>query len=256
MKNLVDTHIHLYDKSYDEDRNEIIEQINDKLDFVVNISCDYESSMKCINYSKENEKMYATIGYHPCDISSYNEDKMIELLELSKSNKKIVALGEIGLDYYWMIDPKEKQIEIFEKQIEYAIKYDLPIIIHSRDSLEDVLKILRKYEKARGILHCYSGSYEEVKDLLDRFYIGIGGTSTFKNNKITHKLIEDLDLKYMVIETDSPYLTPIPYRGKRNNPIYVEYVVKKISELKNIDLDEVKKITTENAMKVYNICIK
>lgn len=255
MKNLVDTHLHLYDEKYDEDRDEVIKDINEKLDFIVNISCDYESSLECINYAKKYDKMYATIGYHPCDISKFDEEKLDYLLKLSKENKKIVAIGEIGLDYYWMKDEKEIQKKFFEKQIEKSIEYDMPIVIHTRDALEDTLNILRKYPKARGILHCFPGNYDDVKDLLDRFYIGIGGTLTFKNNKITQELVEKLSLENIVIETDSPYLTPVPFRGKRNNPIYVEYVVNKIAEIKKVNMEVVKEITTKNAIKVYNICL-
>ena len=256
MKNLVDTHIHLYDESYNDNKDEIIEEIDKKLDFVVNISCDYESSKRCIEYAQKYKFMYATIGYHPCDISKYDEEKMEKLLQLSKEYNKIVAVGEIGLDYHWMNDPIEVQKKGFKKQIEKAIEYDLPIVIHTREALEDTLEILRAYPKARGILHCYPGSLEDIKDLLDRFYIGIGGTVTFKNNHIGHKLVEEIDLKHVVLETDSPYLTPVPYRGKQNNPVYVEFVAEKIASLKNIPVEEVKKITTENAIKVYGICIK
>lgn len=256
MKNLVDTHIHLYDKMYDETREDVIRMINEKLDFVVNISCDYESSLECINYANNYEKMYATIGYHPCDISKYDRDKMIELLELSKTNKKIVAIGEIGLDYHWMIESKEIQKKYFREQIELSIEYDLPIIIHTREALDDTINILREYPKARGIMHCYPGSYEHVLPILDRFYIGLGGPITFKNNKKAPELLSKLDINKIVIETDSPYLTPHPLRGKLNNPTYVEYIVEKISEIKNIDIEIVKRITTENAMRVYNICIK
>lgn len=256
MKNLVDTHIHLYDDSYNENRDEIINEIGKKLDFVVNISCDYESSKKCIEYAKNYDFMYASIGYHPCDISKYDEEKMEELLKLSKEYKKIVAIGEIGLDYHWMNDPIEVQKLGFRKQIEKSIEYDLPIIIHTRDALDDTIEILKEYPKARGILHCYPGNLSDVEDLLDRFYIGVGGTVTFKNNHTGHKLVESLDLKHIVLETDSPYLTPVPYRGKQNNPVYVEFVAEKIANLKNISVEEVKRITTENALRVYGICLK
>ncbi|CAM3503292.1 TatD family hydrolase [Pseudostreptobacillus hongkongensis] len=256
MKNLVDTHLHLYDDTYDENRDEIIKQINEKLDFIVNISCDYETSLSCIEYANNNDKMFATIGYHPCDISKYDEDKMKELINISKNNNKIVAIGEIGLDYHWMNDPIEVQKEGFKKQIELAIENDLPIVIHTREALDDTLEIVKSYPKLRGIMHCYPGSYEEVLPILDRFYVGVGGTVTFKNNKIGHEMVEKMPIDRIVIETDSPYLTPVPFRGKPNNPVYVEYVVNKIAEIKNMDVEEVKRITTENAKKVYGICIK
>lgn len=250
---MIDTHLHLYDSKYDDDREEIIRQINEEMEFIVNISCDYESSLVCIDYAENNEKMYATIGYHPCDISKFNEEKMVELLEKSKFNKKILAVGEIGLDYYWMNDDKETQKKYFKKQLEYAIKYNLPVVIHTRDALEDTLNILREYKEVKGILHCYPGSYEEVEDLLDRFYIGIGGTITFKNNIVGQELVKKINLDKIVLETDAPYLAPMPFRGKRNNPIYVKYVAEKIAQLKNIDIKEVLQKTSENAKKVYNV---
>lgn len=256
MKNLVDTHLHLYDEKYDGIREEVIKQVDENLDFIVNISCDYETSLMCIEYSNNHEKMYATIGYHPCDISKYDEEKMKELINISKDNNKIVAIGEIGLDYHWMNDPIETQKKGFITQINLAIENDLPVVIHTRDALEDTLEIIRKFKNLRGILHCYPGTYEDVVDLLDRFYIGVGGTITFKNNKIGQDMVKNTPLEKLVIETDSPYLTPIPFRGKLNNPIYVEYVVNKIAEIKEIDVEIVKKVTTENAKKVYGICIK
>lgn len=257
MKNLVDTHLHLYDNKFDDNREEIIKEAKENLDFIVNISCDYESFLQSLEYAKKYDFMYLTLGYHPVDIKKYNEDDMKKMLELSKNKEnKIIALGEIGLDYYWMEDPKEIQIEFFKKQLNYAKEYNLPVVIHTRDALKDTLEILTEYKDIKGILHCYPGNYEEVKHLLDRFYIGIGGSLTFKNNKITQELVLNLPLENIVIETDSPYLTPMPFRGKQNRPSYVKYVVEKIAEIKNIDVEIVKKITTENAMKVYNICLK
>lgn len=257
MKNLVDTHLHLYDEKFDENRNEIIEDAIKNLDFLVNISCDYESFLKCLKYNKKYKIMYSTLGYHPVDIKKYNEKDMISMLELSKDkNNKIVAIGEIGLDYYWMEDEPEIQKKYFKKQLDYALEYNLPVVIHTREALKDTLDILREYKKIRGILHCFPGSYDDIKDLLDRFYIGIGGTSTFKNNNVTRELIGNLDLENIVIETDSPYLTPVPFRGKQNRPTYTKYVAEKIAEIKNIDVEKVKEITTLNAMRIYNICLK
>ncbi|ACZ01046.1 TatD family hydrolase [Streptobacillus moniliformis] len=256
MKNLIDTHMHLYSELYINNREEIINDMKEKLDLAVNISCDMESTLESVKYADKYDFMYATVGYHPCDISKFNEKDFEEMLNLAINHPKVVAIGEIGLDYYWMNDSKEEQEKYFRLQIENAIKLNMAIVIHTRDSLEDTIKIIEDYPELRGIFHCYSGSYEDIEHLLDRFYVGIGGTSTFKNNKTTHDLIKKISLDRIVLETDSPYLTPVPFRGKLNNPIYVSYVAEKIAELKEIDLEEVKKKTTENALKVYNICLK
>ncbi|CAM3231393.1 TatD family hydrolase [Streptobacillus felis] len=256
MKKMVDTHMHLYSELYNENRDEIIKDIEKNLLFAVNISCDLESTFQSIELSDRYDFMYSTVGYHPCDISKYNEEDFNKMIDFAKNNNKIVAIGEIGLDYYWMNDPKEVQEKYFRLQIEKAIELDMPIVVHTRDALEDTIRIINDYPKLRGILHCFPGTYEMVEHLLDRFYIGIGGTVTFKNNKVTHELVRNLNLDKIVIETDSPYLTPSPFRGKLNNPIYVKYVVEKISELKGLTVEEVINKTNENAMKVYDICIK
>ncbi|WP_156298946.1 TatD family hydrolase [Streptobacillus canis] len=256
MKNLVDTHLHLYSELYEENRQIIIDDMKDKLDFAVNISCDMESTLESIEFAEKYEFMYATVGYHPCDISKYNEADMNKMLDFAVNHPKVVAIGEIGLDYYWMNDPKEEQEKYFRLQIEKAIEVDKPIVVHTRDALEDTIRIINEYPKVRGILHCYPGTFEMIEHLLDRFYIGIGGTVTFKNNKITHELVKKISIDKIVLETDSPYLTPVPFRGKLNNPTYVSYVAEKIAELKEMKVEEVKIKTTENAMKVYNVCIK
>lgn len=165
----------------------------------------------------------------------------------------MTAIGEIGLDYYWMEDPKEKQMEIFRLQMELARRVKLPVVIHTRDAIEDTVKILEEYKDLGGIMHCYPGSYETAKKLMDRYYFGIGGVVTFKNNKVTKETVKKLPLERIVIETDCPYLTPEPFRGKRNEPVYVKYVAEKIAEIKEISLEQVIEVTTNNAKKIYSI---
>lgn len=249
---LVDTHCHLDNEKFDEDRLEVIERIKENLEFCVNIGYDLASSKKSLELAKEYDFIYAVIGVHPIDIAEYDEEVEKEL-ELLGKNPKVVAIGEIGLDYHWMTEPKEIQQERFKSQLELAERLNKPVVIHTRDAMEDTVNILKEYPNITGVIHCYPGSLETAKQLVDRFYLGIGGTLTFKNSKKAVEVVKDIPLDRIVIETDCPYLTPEPFRGKRNEPIYVEYVAKKIAEIKEISVEDVTKITTENAKKLYRI---
>lgn len=249
---LVDTHCHLDNEKFDEDRLEVIERIKENLEFCVNIGYDLASSKKSLELAKEYDFIYAVIGVHPIDIAEYNEEVEKELEILGK-NPKVVAIGEIGLDYHWMTEPKEVQQERFKRQLELAERLNKPVVIHTRDAMEDTVNILKEYPNITGVIHCYPGSLETAKQLVDRFYLGIGGTLTFKNSKKAVEVVKDIPLDRIIIETDCPYLTPEPFRGKRNEPIYVEYVAKKIAEIKEISVEDVTKVTTENAKKLYRI---
>ena len=248
----VDTHCHLDDERFNEDREEVLKRIEEKMEFVVNVGFDLPSSKTSVEYSNTYPFIYSAIGVHPTSISEYNDEVEKELIELSK-NKKVVAIGEIGLDYYWMKDKKEVQKEGFRKQMRLAEKLNLPVIIHSRDAMADTIEILNEFPNVRGIVHCYPGSFESAMNIPNNYYFGVGGVLTFKNSKKTVEFVNKIDISKLVIETDSPYLTPVPFRGKRNEPIYTEYVVKKIAEIKNIPVEEVLRITTENAKKIYEI---
>lgn len=249
---LIDSHVHLNNEAFDEDREEVFNRIKENMDFVVNIGYDLESSKVGIDYANQYDFIYATVGFHPDEIGGYSDEAEKELEELAK-NKKVVAIGEIGLDYHWMTFPKEKQQEIFRRQLELAKKLNMPIVIHSREAIEDTVNILKEYPEVKGIFHCYPGSVETAKQLVDRFYLGIGGVLTFKNAKKLVEVVENVPLDRIILETDCPYMAPTPFRGKRNEPIYVEYVAKKIAELKNIPYEEVVKVTNENTKKAYRI---
>lgn len=249
---LVDTHCHLDNEKFDEDRLEVIERIKENLEFCVNIGYDLASSKKSLELAKEYDFIYAVIGVHPIDIAEYSEEVEKELEILGK-NPKVVAIGEIGLDYHWMTESKEVQQERFKRQLELAERLNKPVVIHTRDAMEDTVNILKEYSNITGVIHCYPGSLETAKQLVDRFYLGIGGTLTFKNSKKAVEVVKDIPLDRIVIETDCPYLTPEPFRGKRNEPVYVEYVAKKIAEIKEISVEDVTKVTTENAKKLYRI---
>jgi TatD DNase family protein len=178
----------------------------------------------------------------------------IDFLEKQLNNKKVVAIGEIGLDYYWTKDNKDKQIEFFKAQLELAKKYDLPVIIHARESVQDVYDILKESGINKGSMHCYSGSLEMAKEFIKLgFKIGIDGPITYKNNKKGVEVVKNIDLKDLLLETDSPYLSPEPNRGKQNSPLNLIYIAEKIAEIKQISVDEVIKITTNNAKELYKI---
>ena len=249
---LIDSHAHLNNEAFDEDRKELFDRIKENMDFVVNIGYDLESSEISVEYANKYDFIYATIGFHPDEIGGYNEVAEKKLEELAK-NKKVVAIGEIGLDYHWMTFPKEKQQEIFRRQLELAKKLNKPVVIHSREAMEDTLKILREYPEIKGIFHCYPGSVESAKEVIARFYLGIGGVLTFKNAKKLVEVVENIPLDRLILETDCPYMAPTPFRGKRNEPMYVEYVAKKIAEIKNISYEEVVKATNENTKKAYRL---
>lgn len=249
---LVDTHCHLDNEKFDEDRLDVIDRIKGNLEFCVNIGYDLTSSKKSLELAKKYDFIYAVIGVHPIDIAEYDEEIEKEL-ELLAKDSKVVAIGEIGLDYHWMTEPKEIQQERFRRQLELAKRLNKPVVIHTRDAMEDTVNILKEYPNITGVIHCYPGSLETAKQLVDRFYLGIGGTLTFKNSKKIVEVVKNIPLDRIVIETDCPYLTPEPFRGKRNEPIYVEYIAKKIAEIKEITVEDIAKITTENAKKLYRI---
>lgn len=253
MSKIIDTHTHIYDKQFEEDFDDVIDRIENQLEGIVSIGFDLESSQKSVELAKKYNFIHAVVGVHPVDISKYNDEVEKEIEKLALNEEKVVAIGEIGLDYHWMADPKDVQAEGFRKQMALAERVKKPVVIHTREALQDTLDILAEFPNVGGILHCYPGSYEAAKPFLDRYFLGIGGTLTFKNNRKTKELVEVLPLEKIVIETDCPYLTPVPFRGKRNEPIYTSYVAEEIARIKNISVEEVIKVTTENAKKIYGI---
>lgn len=216
--------------------------------------CEKDDIMLSTKFVEKYKNLYACIGYHP-EVSNKIVEKDYEILEeMVKNNPKIVAIGEIGLDYYWNKDNKDKQREVFCKQLEIAEKLKLPVVIHSRDSINETYEILKKY-KVSGVIHCFSGSLEMAKKFISLgFLLGIGGVVTFKNSKL-FEVIEKLELTNIVLETDSPYLTPEPNRGKTNESSNIFYIAQKIAEIKNISLENVAKITTENAIRTFDLPI-
>ena len=246
----VDTHCHLY-PSYYEDLEDIISKIKpSEIYRVINSGIDKTTNIEVVKQVKKYDSVYGAIGIHPESVDNYTEEDL-KYLEEHIKDEKIVAIGEIGLDYYWVKDNKEKQKELFEKQLKIAEKYNIPVIIHSREATQDTIDILKKY-KVRGIIHSFSGSYEVAQIYIKMgFLLGINGVITFKNCNLKD-VVRKIELCNIVLETDSPYLTPAPFRGKRNDPTKVMYIAKYIAELKGISLEELSKEINGNLNRLFD----
>ena len=245
---LIDTHCHLCSNDY-ENVDEIIKNMDG---IMIASGCSDKTNREVLELIEKYTNVYGAIGIHPEEVDTIT-DATFKIIEDNINNPKIVAIGEIGLDYYWVKDNKEKQKEVFRKQLELATKYNKPIVVHSRDAIQDTYDILKEY-KLKGTLHCFNSSLEMAKEFIKLGYkIGVGGVVTFKNTKKLQDIVKELDLKHILLETDSPYLTPEPYRGKRNEPSLVYYVAKRIAELKEIETDEVIKVTGDNAIEVFDL---
>ncbi|MBS4221109.1 TatD family hydrolase [Bacillus sp. FJAT-49711] len=253
---LFDTHVHLNDDQYAEDLDEVIARAkNAGVEYMVVVGFDRKTIQKALEIIDEHKFLYASVGWHPVDAIDMTEEDLIWLEEVA-AHPKVVALGEMGLDYHWDKSPKEIQKDVFRKQIRLAKKINMPIIIHNRDATQDIIEILKEEhaEEVGGIMHCFSGSAEVAKQCLDlNFYISLGGPVTFKNAKKPKEVAIQVPLDRLLIETDCPYLAPHPYRGKRNEPSYVRLVAEQIADLKSLSLEEVAQITTANAKKVFGI---
>lgn len=255
MDFIFDTHAHYNDKAFDEDRTNLLDSFSESgILGVINCGTDIESSKKSIELSEQYDFMYCAVGVHPEDITKTSENYIDEIRELAK-HKKCVAIGEIGLDYYWVKDNKEEQKKIFTEQIILANELNLPVIIHSRDAHNDTLEILKKY-KPKGVLHCFSGSVEIMNEALKiGMYIGLGGAVTFKNARVPLEVAKNLPLERLLLETDCPYMSPVPHRGKRNQSTYISFVAKKIAEVKNLTKEEVLATANRNATELFNISL-
>ena len=255
-----DNHAHLDDEKFDSDREEIIEKIHREGVSFISAGYSLEGSKKAIELSKKYDFIYATCGISPNDIPQTEEElwKMLnEIDKLAKENEKVLAIGEIGLDYYWEKDEKMRELQrkAFIEQINIANSLNLPIVVHTREAVMDTLEILKKNSvENKGIFHCCPLNRELVKEGLKLgFYISFAGPITFKNSKNADEIIDMVPNDRMLIETDSPYLSPEPLRGRRNNPINVKYIAKKIAAVKGISEEEVARITYENVKKIYKI---
>ena len=247
---LIDTHCHLSYNDYDN-LDDVIKNMNG---IMIASGCDDKSNLEVLELVKKYDNVYGTLGIHPEELDKITQDSF-KIIEENLDNKKIIGIGEIGLDYYWTKDTINRQKEIFEYQVKLAQKYNKPVVIHSREAIQDTYDILKKYS-VKGTIHCFSSSLEMAKEFIKLGYkIGVGGTLTFKNSKKIQDIVKNIDISNILLETDSPYLSPEPFRGKKNKPSNVYFVALKISELTGIDVDKVIEITGENAIKLFDLSI-
>ena len=252
---LFDTHAHMDDRSFDEDRQELLAALPERgISLLMNPGCSYESSLNAIALSKQYDYIYAAVGSHP-DVADEVDDALIaKYRELCKQNPKVKAIGEIGLDYHYEDIPREIQKKAFRLQMELARELDLPVIVHEREAHEDGLKIVDEFPTVKGVFHCYSGSLEMAKELIKRgWYIGFTGVLTFKNARKAIEVAANIPLDRIVIETDCPYMAPVPFRGKRNDPGLVCHMAEKLAEIRGITAGEAARLTLENGKRLYRI---
>lgn len=253
---IFDTHAHYDDEAFDGDREELFAQMKEiGIDFVVNIGANMASSRETVRMCGQYPFLYGAVGIHPTDAQELNEAAWEELKQLS-GREKIVAIGEIGLDYYWPEPDRKIQKTALEAQIQLAKEVKLPIVIHSRDAARDTADILHALHAGdcKGVIHCFSYGKEMAREFLDMgFYLGVGGVVTFKNAKKLKETVEYAPLERILLETDCPYLAPVPYRGKRNSSLYLPYVAEEIARIKNIPYEEVLAVTMQNAKTMYGI---
>lgn len=248
----IDTHLHISDTEGVTPNLYVSHAQDANVKLLIASFCEKDDILLSTKFVEKYDCLYASIGYHP-EVANKIVEKDYEILEnLVKSNPKIVAIGEIGLDYYWDKDNKDKQREVFRKQLEIAERLDIPVVIHSRDAIGETYEILKEY-KVRGVIHCFSGSLEMAQKFIDLgFLLGIGGVVTFKNSKL-YQVVEQIPLESIVLETDSPYLSPEPNRGKVNESSNIPIIAEKIASIKNISIEEVRNITTLNAIKLFDL---
>ena len=248
-----DTHAHYDDKAFDADRLELLQTLHAQgVDLIIDPGCDGESSRAAVALAEALPFVYAAVGIHPEELEKYNGS--LDEIRALAAHPKCVAIGEIGLDYYWDAEHKEEQKALFRRQIELTLELCKPIIVHDREAHGDCLEIVRDYPELQGVFHCYSGSAEMAKELLRRgWYLGFDGPVTYKNARKTLEVLELCPLDRILIETDSPYLSPVPMRGRRNNSGNLRYIAEKIAEIKGISPEAAAQITLENGKRLFRL---
>lgn len=254
MPSFIDSHAHLFLPEFREDSDAVMQRSRDAgIEKVFLPNIDSSTIDDLLFFEKKfSAQAYAMMGLHPCSVKE-NTDFELEIVKQQLSQRKFAAIGEIGLDFYWDITFKEQQISAFGTQIDWALEYELPIVIHSRNSTRECIEIVcsKQNGELRGVFHCFSETVEEAHEIIDLgFYLGIGGVITFKKSTLP-ETVKDIDLSHLLLETDSPYLAPVPYRGKRNESSYIPLIAEKIANIKGIEVEEVARITTENANRLF-----
>lgn len=253
MIELIDTHAHLDSSDYNEDRAAVIACTFAERIGVITVGVDLESSEAALKLAQHHRFIWAGVGIHPHEAKTFDMQVLQRLRKLA-ADPNVIAIGEIGLDYYRDLSPRSVQRDVLSQQIELANELDLPVIIHNRESTVDMLAILRAHHPKRGVLHSFLGDIDLAREFMELgLYLGIGGPLTFKKNDILRDAVSQIPLDRILIETDSPYLTPVPHRGKRNEPLYVRYVAEEIARIKGIPVDNVAATTTQNARQLFGI---
>ena len=258
---IFETHAHYDDEKFDEDRVELLSHLlrENNIGNIVNVGASFRGCQDSLKLAETYDNVYAALGIHPEELEDFTEDNLSWIKE-NATNPKVVAIGEIGLDYYWIKDDegRAKQRLWFKRQLELANELDLPVIIHSRDAAEDTLNTIVEYNthyNKKGIIHCYSYSKEIALEYTKMgWYIGVGGVVTFKNSKKLVETVKAIPIESIVLETDCPYMAPVPHRGERNSSIYLKYVAERIAEIKEMTVADVERITYENALNIYSKC--
>ena len=252
---LFDTHAHILDDQFKEDLDQVIRNIYDNMALVVNIGCNLEDCPRTVALAEQYDKVYAAVGLHPEDVKTYTPEGWDMICRLAE-HPKVVGIGETGLDYYWDTSTKDAQKVLFEQHIDLAKQLHKPLVIHDREAHGDTLEILKRTnaKEVGGILHAFSGSVEMAMEVIKMgFYIGLGGPVTFKNARKAVEVAQSIPLEYLVIETDCPYMAPVPFRGKRNEPMLVQHTAAKIAELRGISVEELIEATYQNGKRIYGI---
>ncbi len=252
---LFDTHAHLDSHQFDDDRHELIASLPGQgISLVMNPGCDRASSHMAAQLAETYDFIYAAVGNHPSDAGELNDEILEEYRQMCKTHPKIKAIGEIGLDYHWNHFPKEVQHKVFRDQLALARELDLPVIVHDREAHQDCVNIVREFPEVKGVFHCYSGSAEMAKELVKLgWYIGFTGVITYKNARQSVDAAAAIPLDRIVIETDCPYMAPVPFRGQRNDPGKVFRMAEKLAEIRGLSVEEIQRITLENGKRLYRI---
>ena len=251
---LFDTHAHMNDPAFDEDRQQVLLGLKEKgVELVMNVGCCLESSKDCIAMAEEYPFVYASVGSHPDSADEVNE-QVLDAYRQMAQHPKVLAIGEIGLDYYYETIPRQTQIQAFRLQMELARELKLPVIVHERNAHDDGMKVVKEFKDVTGVFHCYSGSAEMARQLVDMgWYIGFTGVLTFKNARKAVETAQRIPLDRIVLETDCPFMAPEPFRGKRNDPGYLYRMAERLAQIRDLPVEQIWEVTTANARKLYRM---
>ena len=250
---MIDTHAHIYLQEFDKDRNQIISKARDVgIEKILMPAIDSVTHERMLEIEETFDECISMIGLHPCSVKEDYEAEL-KVVKSYLEKRPFIAVGEIGLDFYWDVSFLNEQYDAFHKQIEIAIQYNIPIVIHSRNAIKECIEVVQQYPDVRGVFHCFSGTEQEAQQITAmQFMLGIGGVITFKNAGLD-KVIEEVGIASIILETDAPYLAPMPYRGKRNEPAYTRIIAEKIAEIIGKSVEEIEELTTSNAIRLFNL---